>query len=571
MTIVRPTLPRFLRDRLMSSFSASSSDTDTDCAGDPSPRQSEGATRFRQYRAPQHHAEAFIEPSLQDAAAVLSENRRLATCYHDPIARLRASARRQLIENARRYTGSYRDVDWLTHDEDCPIIMAGHQPALFHPGVWFKNFALSRIASDAGGLAINLVVDNDVATGSSIRVPGIDNTTDRVRPFSIAYDTGGGGVPYEQTTIRDRRCFDSFATRVRTTIAPFVAEPCVTQLWQHAVSAVERCGVAGCALAQSRHALEAELGLKTLEVPLGTLCRGTAFSEFLLSILTELPRFRACYNEAADLYRAEHGIRSTAHPVPNLAEQDGWFEAPLWIYADDAPVRRAAWVRLANDELVISDRGATGGASPRSLRIDIRYPKLAAEQLAAAASPQFKLRPRALLTTMYARLVLSDLFLHGIGGAKYDQLGDMIIESYFAIRPPRFMVISATVLLPGVSGLDRSQSITQLRRQIRDTRYQPERFADLAELDPQLVARKRSLLDQQPIGGSRKGWHDEITQANESLSRSLDDVRSQLQRQLAEAQRAEASAALLSSREHPFCLFPLEYLTSTFESLLSPR
>ena len=88
-------------------------------------------------------------------------------------------------------------------------------------------------------------------------------------------------------------------------------------------------GIAGCALAQARHGLEGELGLKTLELPLGVLCRTSAFAEFVLSILSELPRFHRCYNGAAVQYREAHGIRSTAHPVPNLAEQDGWFEAPL--------------------------------------------------------------------------------------------------------------------------------------------------------------------------------------------------------------------------------------------------
>ena len=35
-----------------------------------------------------------------------------------------------------------------------------------------------------------------------------------------------------------------------------------------------------------------------------------------------------------------------------------------------------------------------------------------------------RLRTRALTTTLFARYVLGDLFVHGIGGAKYDELGD---------------------------------------------------------------------------------------------------------------------------------------------------
>ena len=114
----------------------------------------------------------------------------------------------------------------------------------------------------------------------------------------------------------------------------------------------------------------------------------------------------------------------------------------LWIYGNDSPQRKAAWARLSDDEIVISDRAG------REIRVDIRYPKLAAEKLTSLMGPDLKLRPCALMTTMYARLVLSDLFLHGIGGGKYDQLGDMIMRSFFMITPPQIMVISATVQCP---------------------------------------------------------------------------------------------------------------------------
>ncbi len=206
-----------------------------------------------------------------------------------------------------------------------------------------------------------------------------------------------------------------------------------------------------------------------------------------------MPRFRQCYNDAAHTYRKAHHIRSSSHPVPDLAEQGEWFEAPLWIYGNDSPQRKAAWARLSDDEIVISDRAG------REIRVDIRYPKLAAEKLTSLMGPNLKLRPRALMTTMYARLVLSDLFLHGIGGGKYDQLGDMIMRSFFMITPPQIMVISATVQLPGLSPDSSAERIRELQRTIRDTKYQPERFADQFALDAGLAtARKLSCLPKFP-------------------------------------------------------------------------
>ena len=522
---------------------------------------------FREYRAPREHGEAFVEPSLDQASRVLQANRRMLS-KQQLFATIRHQARRQLIGDALRYTSVYRTPDWLAGqsvDEllDRPIVMAGHQPVLFHPGVWFKNFALSHVAQQTGALAFNLVVDNDVASGCSIRVPTLAAQTSQASYVSVPFDDAGGGVPYEQTTIQNREVFEQFAGRVKKAVAPVVQEPCVDRLWQHARAAIERCGVAGCAMAQARHGLEGELGLKTLELPLGVVCRTTAFAEFVLAILSELPRFHRCYNGAANQYRSEHGIRSTAHPVPNLDEQDGWFEAPLWIYGNQSPARRPVWVRLRDDQLLISDR------AEREIEIDIRFPKLAAEKLSSIITPEFKLRPRALLTTMYARLILSDLFIHGIGGAKYDQLGDRIIHSFFMVDPPEFMVMSATVKLPSDQSSDNAIRVSQLKRELRDTRFQPERFAEVAELDGSLIERKKQLLENQPVPGARGDWHREITEITRTLAACLDGERSRLAAELVTARRQASSDAILSSREHPFCVFSLQYLQNTFSELLN--
>ncbi|MGB1708240.1 MAG: hypothetical protein ACPHF4_10485, partial [Rubripirellula sp.] len=147
---------------------------------------------FREYRAPREHGEAFVEPSLDQASRVLQANRRMLS-KQQLFATIRHQARRQLIGDALRYTSVYRTPDWLAGqsvDEllDRPIVMAGHQPVLFHPGVWFKNFALSHVAQQTGALAINLVVDNDVASGCSIRIPTLAAKTSQASYVSVPFD-----------------------------------------------------------------------------------------------------------------------------------------------------------------------------------------------------------------------------------------------------------------------------------------------------------------------------------------------------------------------------------------------
>ena len=520
-----------------------------------------GENSFREFRAPKKHGAAVIEPSLAESGDLLDKNVGLLKTGNEFWSSLRESARAELIANAVRYTSAYRDASWAG-DSNQPIVMAGHQPAIFHPGVWFKNFALHEIARRQNAIAINLVVDNDVSSGSSLRVPSIDSRTGLASWSSAAFDTAGGGIPYEQRNIRDRVLFDSFPGQIRKTIAPLVTDPCVDQLWKHAQSALDRCGFAGCAFAQARHGLEGEVGLQTLEIPLGVACRSLGFCKFVMCIVSDLFRFQSQYNQAVGFYRKAHGIRSSAHPVPDLAVEGDWIEAPLWIYSDASPKRKSAWVRATDATLTISDREG------HSVSLPNQNNDRAAQELLHAMSSSFKLRPRALMTTMYSRLVLSDLFIHGIGGAKYDQLGDLISRSFFGVQAPGYMVISATVHLPGALADSSGEKRRDLLRKVRDTRFQPERFS---QSEQSLVERKRQLLSDIPPRGQRSQWHNEVLSLNRQMSSKLDGVRAEIAAELLQLQSRTETQAILTSREHPFCVFPLEYLVKTFQGMLDSR
>jgi hypothetical protein len=52
-------------------------------------------------------------------------------------------------------------------------------------------------------------------------------------------------------------------------------------------------------------------------------------------------------------------------------------------------------------------------------------------------------------------LLVADQFVHGIGGARYDQITDAIIARHFGIDPPRFSVTTATLYSPAAAGRQR--------------------------------------------------------------------------------------------------------------------
>ena len=519
---------------------------------------------FRPYRAPAGNGTALIEPPLEEVGSLLQANQRSSEEWDlelggERFDRFRRQARGELVDAAIRYTSVYRDPPTAPRLAS-PIVMAGHQPQLFHPGVWFKNFVLSRIARAHGATAINLVVDNDLRGSAAVRVP-TRRTDGSIRSTAVPVDGPGRSIPFEQHRIVDRALFDSFDERLTAAIAPLVTDPCVGQLWHHARAAADRCQNTGCAVAQARHALEGQMGLQTLELPLSVACRTRSFAGFMLALIGNLPRLHECYNRSVHHYRAAHGIRSRAHPVPDLGESGEWLEAPLWIYGDQNPVRRAAWVRMNAGRLEISDRQTqtlTVTAPPDSAE--------AADELFGKQSGAFKLRPRALVTTMYARMVLSDLFLHGIGGGKYDQLGDLIVQRFFDIEPPSLMVVSATVMLPDVDPPN-DHRVRAIQGRMRDVLFHGESFDGAVALPRELLQRKRQLLSAIPKRGNKKEWHQAIDQVNRQMADHLREEHVGLARQLRDAQESLRQQQLLASREHPFCAFPLDYLTEMFARL----
>jgi hypothetical protein len=99
----------------------------------------------------------------------------------------------------------------------------------------------------------------------------------------------------------------------------------------------------------------------------------------------------------------------------------------------------------------------------------------AVERLSELGSRSIRLRTRALTTTMFARYLLGDLFLHGIGGAKYDELGDSIARRFFGIEPPGFLTLSMTLWLGLPDHPSASSSLAFINRRSREILYNPDR------------------------------------------------------------------------------------------------
>jgi hypothetical protein len=538
----------------------------------------ERATEFRHLRAPQGDGQTLIDPARQTLPDVVAHNREhLATAQYDvqgrSLAELSSTARRALWKCAVAYTSQYRDVPerWRNFDSlaGAPFILSGHQPEMFHPGVWYKNFVLGSLARRMEGIGIHLLIDSDLCRTASIRVPTGSIESPRVE--AVQYDKPAPEVPYEERTIRDLATFSTFAERASGLVRPLVSDPMVATLWPLTVERNPKQMNLGLRLAQGRHAFEQTWQNETLELPQSAICQMPEFAWFVAHLLANLPRFWSAYNDALAMYRRANHLRNRAQPMPDLAAADGWLEAPLWIWSTEDPVRRPLFARQNGNEIVISDRHAQTVSLPLT---DDGDAAAAAEQLMALSSRGIKVRTRALTTTLFARLVLGDLFLHGIGGAKYDQVTDQIVRLYFGFDAPEFATVSATLRLPIQCETCDASAAIQWDQRLRELRYHPEQFVDVGSTNDRsdaaapIIANKRRWLDTLKTPENARERHLAIAGANAALQPFVASLREQVERERVELQQQKRGDAILRSREYSFCLYPRQH----FDRLLAePR
>lgn len=526
-----------------------------------------GASSLPQhFAAPKDNGGQLIEPPLDAALSLLAANRqRLDDAEYDlqgqSLGSLRALAHAQLLSAARQYTAQYRSVETGVPEGEPPLVLAGHQPELFHPGVWLKNFVLDRMAKQCRAVAVNLIVDSDTIKGSSLRVP--TGSFEQPAVENVPFDRVGEVMPFEERSINQQKCFESFGERATAAIRPLVKNPLLHDFWPLAVERSRETRNLGECIAQSRHQWEGQWGLSTLEIPQSRVFSLPAVHHLTAHLLAHLPRFWDAYNTSLVEYRRENRIRSVSHPAPDLATDGEWLEAPYWIWTPSNPRRRRVFVRDTGDGLELTDRGEIRFPLPISPERDAAA---GIEALSSLAGRGIRLRSRALLTTLAARVLLGDLFIHGIGGAKYDQLTDRIIARFFGLTPPGYFVVSGTLRLSNSEQLSVAEQLRLAKHELREIQFHPERLlsCDGGSTGDGAACRwasaKQEWIRTEPDVQNARQRCRAIRAANEAMAPWLSERREEVANRIDALRQRLRGERILRSREYAFCLFPAEEL-----------
>lgn len=443
------------------------------------------------------YATIRIEPSLErwpDWVSVFEiDNSRLN--------QLRTQARRRLVDSAQSYLIKLANIaeeaglgensqPILTGDPASqPIVMTGHQPVIFHPGLAFKYQIAERVAAENQAIGIAVSIDTDRGDCGQFTFPK-RAASDQATDFPMSREV--------QTVAKSHNLYThgrlQTASEIETTASQVIQNleglpsPVSTKLAADVFANYERLAAIKCSSAEANTILRSQHGIggRLLEIPLSAIASFPEALTLTADILKQSERFAQVYNSSLKLFREEHGIRNAANPFPDLKISDGLCELPFWVIDHENRVRHVLEVQQDGDVTRLIANGETIDSFTGSISSDALEPMLL---------QNIQLVPRGAMITAFLRLLFSDLFVHGVGGARYDQFTDEFIRTWWNCEPPAFTLATASrfAFPQQKQNIERIQT---LKVNMRDMQFNPHRHFDQNVFPVELEASLKSLSEE---------------------------------------------------------------------------
>jgi len=379
------------------------------------------------------------------------------------------------------------------------VVATGHQIELYHPGVWVKNLVIQTIAKHIGGQALHLAVDTDAPKHLHLRWPG--------GGMPISDDPAISGADWLGLVKAPRvGHMEALVEAFLAASASWPFEPAMAKPLKDTAAQPQHSGLLSRYILDLASKIDRQIGTELPTVVASEMWSSRPFLALACHVMARADSFAAAYNAALANYRRRRGIKRSGVPWPDLRVESERCEVPFWLDDLSAGCRRRAVVA----------RTASGWAlehGPEQHLLRTADDGLsAAESLGAfLAACGLRLSPRAMMLTTFMRLLGSDLFVHGIGGAMYDRVTDEVIARWFKIEPPPFAVATATLYFP-TSDSARRIDLGQLAIEGRRLRHG---WADPVKRDmahriaqaPRLSAERRRMFDAMHayLAGRREG------------------------------------------------------------------
>lgn len=482
--------------------------------------------------APKGQGEWVCFPPPSQSANVIHQNRSQRECYPITLITIRNAIRQHLNLDSH------------------PFVLTGHQPEWFHPGVWAKNFLAHGIARHCSGTSGNCVIDSDLPRSCSISLPILSSKGIPARRKIFSFQSiPEKDIPWESWILTDPSkpvdAFKKIAEISESWGYESLATQCLPILQTQETGLPMSRVISSC-----RQHFEYLWGAPNAEIFLSDLANTPAFTQILALLFNDLPNASRCYNAAITDYRTRRNIESVGRPIPPLSQIDGWLEAPVWISSKQNPARQRLLVRRDGTRLYWrSDSDHLSGVLPANDQKEM------SEALNISILSGIRFRPRALLTSLAFRVFLADIFIHGLGGALYDEMTDYWIRHWLKIPAPISFIATMTMRIPLPSPTYPTKELANKKATWRTSQWHPEELVDFQN-DPvwnHLVQEKHRLVAWDPVDhqGKRERFIS-LRRVNNALRGPIRGLREELLRILDQKRQWEFEEKMFLSREHPW-------------------
>ena len=539
----------------------------------------------RVLKVPQNK-QIFFSSSADKFSSLLEENKNIFSQYsftilNQPFKEIRKNSRKEVIRGALKFSSKF-DPNIAEKICSAPqyIIQTGHQPVFFHPGIWIKNIFLNKLIKSPlpdKSLGLNIILDNDICKDLNLSLPALSSTGNlKLERVNFLSPTLAPNLPFEEHPCPSLELITKFNRDIIRRLKLLESENkdilnnyeifarCLEDS-SRLCSQNHKRGNLGEFLGLARRLYEKEIEPAYLEIPFSQICDSDEFLSFFLEIIKNIETFSKIYNNKLDEYRKLFKIRNRAHPSANLMIKENLTEIPFWIWKKGDERRKIFILKEEEENYLYNDSYGKifliekdGLKSLFSLKTILKERGL-------------KIRPKALLLTLYNRLFVSDLFIHGLGGAKYDLVTDEIIREFFKVEPPRFLVVSCTLYLDFKSSSGTSNSkVSALKKKIRDLKFNPQRYInelsvgkkeknqieELSEKKTELIKKIRGVL----TSAEKRNISEEIKAINNFMVEKVRPIKYELNKKVEKEEEKMKQSKVYAFREFPYCFFSAKEL-----------
>lgn len=474
----------------------------------------------------------------------------------------------ELLKIARNYT--LRIVDACPNNIPENIIATGHQAIWHHCGIWAKNLTTCKFAKAVNGSSLHLVLDHDICDTAMV-LPR-QNADGSWYSEKIEIELKQKAIPLEFRRLPQKTHIKTFVDAVINTRPGQIC----SDIWSERVvlknNKISHFNNIADLITYFQSVLNVALGLNIMYLPVSKLSESDAFINFVISIILDSASFAAIYNDVVTKQINDLKINQQDNVQRlKLDKTSGLTEMPFWLLLPNGKRTSLYVMSKKTDEIKIGTAStALGNLDSASLSGKAEQLKNMLQQL------NYRLRPKAVSLTLFARLFLADWFVHGIGGALYEPVTDYLIEEYYGMEPLRFGIATSTVILSVPNNVAfPKDNISQLKHELHNIKHNPEKHIDKLILKEEPVASllqaKRETIarakDRSLPSSMRKSAWSSLFRINESLSEYTKDTAKTLETKIGELEKNTISQEVCNYREYFFGLFPVNKLRKLAKSL----